>query len=467
MPSFLRISRTAALWLLAIIALQLLFLSAAASAQGFGSSKKKVVLHRKLPPTAHISGTGIKVEVASQGIEQDVPQDLKSMLEAELLKDDSRLRLEDKNADTLITCTVTQYSQPTPQSSTRSVYEIGSKKPQNETVTRYTGLLTVAYQAKDRHSGRILDSANITAKFDDEFNQNGSTKGGITSGITGTFGRLKHGRTEADTPPTPAELKNKLLNDAVSQIASRLVNTDELVEVLLARGHLDDANKQAEAGLWTRNLETLETMTPLSSKEDDAYRLYNIGVAYEALAYASEDPKAAKQDLANAAINYGKAIDAKPSEKYFLTPQTRIDTAIAHYKKLSESGSVSASNSKSTGGTSPSSSSSSSSTRTHSGSMTSSTSKSTGKAASPSGGGSTAKAAAKGPTLTNDQVIALVKANVDEENIIDTIRTAASVDFDLSVNGEINLAKNGVKGKILTAMKTRARQGTTHRASSQ
>lgn len=438
---------------------------AAAQAQGFGTSKQKIVLHRALPPIAHISGTTFKVEVVSHGIQEDIGQDLKSMLETELMKDDARLRTEDKNPDTTIVCTITQYAQPKPTTSTESTYELGSKKPVNETVTRYTGLLTVAYQAKER--GRTLDSSNITAKYDDEFNKNGSTKGGIAGAFSHSFGRLAHGKSEEDTPPTDAELKDKLLNDVVSQIAARLVNTNEAVDVMLARGKLDDANKQAEAGLWSRNLETLETMTPFPDKEEDAYRLYNIGVAYEALAYSAEDQKAAKKDLQDAAINYGKAIDDKPSEKYFLVPQRRIETAIAHYETLSQqAGTVSASSSSSasdstSGSTTTTAKTSSTSTSTSTKSThTHSTSSAAVKSASP-------KPASKGPPLTNDQVIAMVKANLDEDNIIDTIRTAGNVDFDLSVNGQINLAKNGVKGKILTAMKQRARTTTAHAAAAQ
>ena len=76
---------------------------------------------------------------------------------------------------------------------------------------------------------------------------------------------------------------------------------------------------------------------PRSPKPDeDAYRLYNIGVAYEALAYQAEDPKSAMKYLDEAAIDYGKAIDAKPEEKYFLEPQKRIEDAIAHYRELEE-----------------------------------------------------------------------------------------------------------------------------------
>ena len=463
----MRISKSPLMCLLCV-ALAGTLVSLPAQAQGFGTPKKKIVLHRKLPPTAHLSGNSFAVQVNSHGIQEDIGVDLKSMLETELMKDDVRLRVEDKSPDTLIVCTVTQYAQPKPTTSTQQTYALGSKKPQNETVTRYTGLLTVAYQAKDRRTGRTLDSENVTAKYDDEFNANGSTKGGVSAAFNNTINRIKHGKGEADTPPTDAELRSKLLHDVVSQIAARLVNTEESIEVLLARGKLDDANKQADAGLWSRNLETLETMTPFPNKADDAYRLYNIGVAYEALAYASEDQKAAKKELENAAINYGKAIDGKPDEKYFLTPQTRIETAIAHYKTLSEQPTQLASASTSTPAPSTTASKSTKSTTSRSAHTGTSTAGSSSSASAGSAKTSaTAKPAGKGPALTNDQVIALVKANLDEENIIDTIRNAPNVDFDLSVNGEINLANHGVKGKILTAMKQRARQGSTHKASAQ
>jgi len=291
--------------------------------------------------------------------------------------------------------------------------------------------------------------------------------------MTGTFGTIAHGKSEADTPPTPEELKSRMLNDIVKQIASRLVVTDETVEVLLAQGKLADYNNLAENSRWSDYLEKLETMTPLASKEDDAYRLYNIGVAYEAMGYASEDQETAQKNFQDAAINYGKAADSKPSEKYFVQPQNRIESALVHYKKLEEEPppAVSASNSnaasstpassspaKASSDTAPKSAKSTSTRSASSGTSSTRTSSTTGTTKS-----LVASSASKpsGPPLTNDQVIRLVKANVDEENIIDTIRHAPAVNFDLSVDALVNLANNGVKGKILTAMKARARQGKT------
>ncbi len=100
----------------------------------------------------------------------------------------------------------------------------------------------------------------------------------------------------------------------------------------------------------------------------------------EALGYDAEDVIKARKYLQEASIDYGKAIDAKPSEKNFLQPQTRIDTALAHYKTLGDRMAVAA---------------------------------------------KTQSVAAAGPpadALTNADVIAMVGAKLDEANILDTSR---------------------------------------------
>jgi hypothetical protein len=60
--------------------------------------------------------------------------------------------------------------------------------------------------------------------------------------------------------------------------------------------------------------------------------------------------------------------------------------------------------------------------------------------------------------LTNAQVIKMAKAGVDEDNIVGTIHDATSVQFDLSPDGLVDLASNGVKGKIVAAMRERAKR---------
>jgi hypothetical protein len=216
-------------------------------------------------------------------------------------------------------------------------------------------------------------------------------------------------------PPTPIEQRDMLVKNISYQVTSHLVNTSEQVPVDLAvGGGLDDADRLMDQKLWTRALEGLETMPPFGQPQQDAYRLYELGVVNEALGYQAEDVIQARKYLQEASIDYGKAIDAKPDEKNFLQPQTRIDTALAHYKTLGDQAAASAQ----------------------------------------------IASAAKAPAadvLTNADVIAMVAAQLDQANILDTIKTSSAVNFDLSAKGQIDLAKGKVSGQIIAAMKLKAR----------
>jgi hypothetical protein len=419
-----------------------------ARAQNFGSSmaRKKLVLQRKLPPTGHIDGTTIKVVATAKGFQADIAPDLASTLEALLIRNDSRLRSEDTRPDTLIDCTVTTYAQPPAQTTMQPGVQIGKTPAKATPLTRVTGILTVSFTAKDTKNSRSIAADTVTAKFDQEYTASGAQQPGFAASFKHLGDQITKGKQEDDKPPTAAELHNRLIQDAALQIASHLVTTTEHVDVLLAKGGaLDEANKLAEEKLWTRALEQLETMTPFPQKDEDAYRLYNIGVMNEALAYDAEDLKKARTYLQEASIDYGKAIDAKPTEKYFLEPQTRIDTALAHYKTIGDQATaakavpvkaeVSAPPAPAVTATKPA-------------------------ASPPSAKPATASAPAN--ALTNDQVIAMVQAKLDEANILDNIRHASAVNFDLSVDGQVNLSKNGVNGQILMAMKQRTRTLVTH-----
>jgi hypothetical protein len=402
-----------------------------ANAQSFGTSKEKVTLQRKLPALAHLTGVTFKVKVNSHDNQRDLAHDLGAYLETELLKDDPRLRVEETNPSTVITCQVTDYSHPQPTVTSRPSLALGKNAPKTQAYTRVTGALSVAFQAKTT-GGQTLVSDNVTAKYDEEFDSTGTDAShGIKGTVTDTIRRIKGSASSEDlNPPTDAELRARLMQQVVHQIAEHIVNTNEMLDVYLAkgRGAIDEGDKEAMAGLWQRALETFETAPPLPRPVDDAYRLYDIGVAYEALAYAAQDEKMATKFLDEAAINYGKAIDAKPAEKYFLDPQRRIDTAIAHYKELDEAKhprlvETVAANSSSAG------------------------SASGAKA-------TTAKA------LTNAQVIAMVKSGMEDNTVVQAIRGAKVANFDLSLGGQQELASNGVTGQVLAAMKARAAHKT-------
>lgn len=395
--------------------------------QDFGAAKEKVTLVRKLPALEHLPGSTIKVRASAHDDLSDLAHDLQALLETELLKDDPHLRADETSPSAVITCQITGFSHPQPTVTTRPGLALSKSVAKNQSYTRVTGTLSVSFQARGG-GGQMLGSDNVTAKYDEEFDSAGNTASqGVKGTVTSTWKRVTGGASsESLNAPTDAELRSKLLMDAVQQIAEHLVNTKETVEVYLAKksGPLDQGDKLAATGLWERALEAFETAQPLPKPEDDAYRLYNIGVAYEALAYAAEDEKSAMKFLDEAAINYGKAIDAKPSEKYFLEPQKRIETAIEHYKKLEEEKApkreVAAVSSKAA-------------------------------PAAGSGGGAVA-----GKGLTNAKVIAMVKSGLDDDTVAQTIKAAKTVSFDLSASGQKDLTSSGVSAQVVSAMKARS-----------
>ena len=209
--------------------------SSPARAQNFGASKEKVILERKLPALVHMPGDSIKVTVTSASPDGALPYDFQALLETELLKDDPDLR-EDDSPNTIITCRITEYSQPGPIITTGPSLALTKSSPKTQEYERITGTMNVAFQAKTA-TGASLISDNVSANYDEQFDGSGvTTSHGVMGSLSGTWGKLKGGQnSEAAAPPTPAELRSRLILDAVQQIAEHLVDTNESVEVYLAQ----------------------------------------------------------------------------------------------------------------------------------------------------------------------------------------------------------------------------------------
>jgi hypothetical protein len=446
-----------------------------ARAQSFGSGKKKVTMQRRLPAAVHFTATSFDVHVTARDAAQNnVAQSLGDLLPTELQRENKDLHVDKAAPELQIACTITSFETPPPVPFSRNEVTMQKNAPPKK-YYKVTGTLTVAYQARDK--SRVIDSDNITARYSEDFEEgtNVAANESIGAKVVDPFKRLAGKKTEETaTAPTPEQLRSILITRVVSQIAARLVNTNEVIEVTLAHGkQLDAPVKLAETGLWSRYLESLETMQPFPDPTLDAYRLYDIGVGYEAEAYKSEDHAAAKKLLDEAAINYGKALDAKPAEKYFMEPQTRIETAIEHYRALEAS--MAAASAPPPAASAPAqpapvttvnsappakTGTGTRSATPNSGSTGSSTKSATTTKTSNSGSASSKTPAA--PALTNAQVVKMAKSGVDEDTIIGAIHDAASVQFDLTPDALIQLAQNGVKGKVVSAMRERDKRSTHH-----
>ena len=302
-------------------------------------TNKTIVLERKLPAAVKLPGNAFDVKVSAQKPQdpcgKPAAEKLQSRIETSLSRFNSQLELNPDKPDTLIVLKVLICNAVATQEHDTQL--IGKKKGQQQpSGVKVNGHLQVTYQARTR-AGKFLDAEPIDVKYSHDFNQvNGAIS--ETRKILGKIPRpgAKHKNEEGeDQPHTMEDVIEILVDRAAQHVAARLVNTNERVTISLARGALDQNNRYAEAGQWTRFVEALETMPPLPHMDDDAYRLYNIGVGDEALGYKAESPASAKRYFEQAVIQYRKAGEANPQEKAFIEPVNRVEIALEHYKQLS------------------------------------------------------------------------------------------------------------------------------------
>ncbi len=296
--------------------------------QGFGAAKQSVTLERKLPAAVKLPGNSFSVKATAEAAAAGVnckalaADKLPSIVETNLIRNNNQLTPNPGAPDTVISIRVLncsaastpEYGMQFGKTAGRSQQPIGYKVAAD---------LSVTYEARSG-AGGFVDAEPLDVKYNHESNN-------AKAAITGLMGK-------ADQEPHTAEELVQLLADRMAErIAARLVNTNERVEVLLGKGGpLDDANRYAVAGQWSKYVETLETMPPFAKPADDSYRLYNIGVGDEALGYKAETPTAATKYFEQAVIQYRKAGEANPHEKYFIQPVNRIEVALEHYKKLAQ-----------------------------------------------------------------------------------------------------------------------------------
>src|ERR1022692_777129 len=296
--------------------------------QGFGAAKQSVTLERKLPAAVKLPGNSFSVKATAEAAAAGVnckalaADKLPSIVETDLIRNNNQLTPNPDAPDTVISIRVLNCSAvSTPEYGMQFGKTAG--RGQQPTGYKVAADLSVTYEARSS-AGGFVDAEPLDVKYNHE---NNSAK----AAITGLMGKADQ------EPHTPEELVQLLADRMGERIAARLVDTNERVEVMLGKGGpLDEANRYAAAGQWSKYVETLETMTPFAKPEDDSYRLYNIGVGAEALGYKAETPAAAKKYFELAVIQYRKAGEANPKEKYFIQPVNRIEVALEHYTILGQ-----------------------------------------------------------------------------------------------------------------------------------
>jgi len=313
--SVLAITATAALW----------------AGPGFGTFRKKSLeLQTRQPALVRLSDTTIAFRGSSTNAEyKPVEGSLIATLETALVANEKSLvKKENPNdAEWVLDLKVTGYGTP---ASGRRTQNAGNT---TTNYVRWTGSLNAAYQVLD-HSGRVHDAGNVSASYDKEFEAGESTNSRLPH--INPFSRGGSKKSGEIVPTSPEDVKQVLVRDVVTQISSNLGNTTKAVDVQLAAGeeHLGRACDFMDQKLWQRAIDELQAMSPFAKPEDESFRLYDLGLAYEAAAYASKTGSDQRASIVKAAEFYDKAVETNVKEKYFITAVARTKDAVARYKEL-------------------------------------------------------------------------------------------------------------------------------------
>lgn len=405
---------------------------------GFGIlNKDHAKMTRTHPPKVWLRGTRIAVRAGGQAENlKELAERIRSLTESELLGADPRLRSDSDRPETVVEITVVQ-SEGNETWESRTVMKQRKKgekpdgKPiyeQYEDTVKYKIVsyrFSAAYKVREVRSNSNLDADTVSKTYRQEF-------------------------SEGNGAPELASLEEDGAKMVVATITRRIAPSKEQIGALVPRGSLKDYAKLAEAGLWNQYLEGLQGLSPRPKPQDDSYRQYGIGLAYEALGYAAETADETIRYLQQASVYYNQALTLHPGEEYFSQPYkrrafnlpflqptmgvvvrdeyppplTRVKEALVDYQRIKEFEAETVQ--LAAGG------------------------KDLESAASVGDSGSAAEA------LTNSGVIEMVKAGLAEDIILTAINDAKSVSFDVSPKGLIELSRAKVSKTIIQRLQARA-----------
>ena len=300
---------------------------------GFSTIHRKTIhLEVRKPALVRLANTSVAFQGGATNQEyQPVLVSLLTILGTEIVKNEKTLVLKSnvRDAEWTLYMNVTGYSAPNP---TKSTQRTGNAAAVTD---HWTGSLNVAYRVLDRQ-GRVHDADNVKVSYD-KTSVEGAGKG--SNMLTGLKNKIPGMRGSAESVPTSTEdLKQILIHKAVEEISSKLGNTSLPLQVRIATGedHLNRAGVLMEQKLWARALQELESTAAFPGAEDESYRLYDLGVVYEAISYEAKAYKDQRTNLFLAQEMYDKAMESNRKEKYFVETVARLRDSIARYKTLDD-----------------------------------------------------------------------------------------------------------------------------------
>jgi hypothetical protein len=416
--------------LLAVIVTASLVGTAAVDAQfrrGLLAESTEISLSPVVPPAMLLPSGSVELQVRnSSTAPARVVEQVRDMFTNQLRDNDARVRLVDTGGDIVVTATVTEWSEGrrNSQKYVSETRQIGTKqvvgkdgKTKTEPVYEY---------GRNKPSVVISGAAGIRVEV--------KRAAGATLADESARHTIQEEHLTESGPPARNVVEDTLIDHAVRKAAGRISPGREPVRVLLARSDdVDKFNTMAVSRSWQDWLTTLERLSPHRDPKRDAYRLHNLAVAHEALAYEAPPADGPGSRLDSASTLIAQAVKQNPSEKYIIESQARITRSASAYASLAALYQTAASAPATSG-----------SLRQPAAPTPSQTRPTTPGTADPSA------------PMTNTDVMDLRALGLDDENLLAAIKSAKVVKFDLSPAGLKVLLNSNVSNRVIAAMRARA-----------
>jgi hypothetical protein len=350
---------------------------------------------------------------------------VETRLKQQLTDNDARLRLVDDPGGVVVVATLTEWNEAR-RSSTKYVSEtrqVGTREVTGKDGKKRTE--PVYEYGRNRPSVVISATAGVRV----EVRREGEPLADESARHT-----IQEEYLVEAGPPSREEVEDLLIDRIVQKGAGRISPGRHPVRVLLARSdEVDRFNELAKQRRWDDWLSALDGVKPHTNRGRDAYRLHNLAVAYEALAYEAAAIEEWHARLGRAADLIGQAAKQNSKERYITESAERIARSRAEYARLAglyEALGMTALPAATAPREPPASA-----PRT--------------EAAAPAAGSGAAP-------LTNQDVIDLRAAGLDDENLMAAIADAKEVRFDLSPAGLKRLLEGKVSNQVIAIMRKRS-----------
>ena len=391
--------------------------------RGFGEAREVMLFPVEPPAILLPSNASVEVVVRNaSSAPARIADRVSELLGRQLTDNDPRLRLAEKNGDIVLTATLTEFTESR-RNSTKYVSEtrqIGTREVTDKNGKKRTE--PIYEYGRSRPS--VVINATAGVRIEVRRRQGGPSLADETA---------RHSVSEehiADqNPPSRDAIEDQLIDNVIRKAAGRVSPGRQPVKVLLARSdEVDRFNDLARNRRWPEWESSLLTVKPHRDRKRDAYRLHNLAVAQESLAYEAAEVEDALNHLGRALEIITQASAQHPDEKYITESLTRINRSAIAYRQVAA---------------------------LQQQMNTRAADDAPGRVETRQAAPRPAPSATGGQTITNADIIDLRAAGLDDDNLIATIKSAKAAKFDLSPAGLRALLQANVSNRVITAMRER------------